>query len=105
MMPTRNKNALNRVAKYRKIIRAQLMGLLADLSVTEAVPCSADCVHQRIIKVAIDFLAQSRNMNVNYVCLRVKVITPNMLQQHPAGNNLASVSHQIFEQPVFPRLQ
>ena len=44
-------------------------------------------------------------MHVDDVGLRIEMIVPDVLQQHGAGDDLAGMPHQIFEQAEFARLQ
>jgi hypothetical protein len=62
-------------------------------------------MQKRLGETFIDFRAQTRDMHVDDVGLRVKMVIPHVFQQHRAGNHLPGVLHQIFQQPKFPRLQ
>ena len=44
-------------------------------------------------------------MDVDHIRLGIEVIIPDMLKQHGAGDDLAGVLHQIFEQPKLARLE
>ena len=49
--------------------------------------------------------AQPRDMHVDDIGLRIEMIVPDVLEQHGARHHLAGMSHQIFEQAEFARLQ
>src|SRR5665213_2864747 len=53
----------------------------------------------------VQLAAQARNMHVNHVGLRIKVIVPDIFKQHCASNNMPSVADEIFQQFEFTRLQ
>src|SRR6185312_4049395 len=74
-------------------------------AVTDHVSGAAHGVDKGGVEIAIDLGAQSRHMHVDDVGLRVEVIVPDVFQQHGAGDDLAGVLHEIFEQPVLARLQ
>src|SRR5271157_5211763 len=74
-------------------------------AVTNHVPCATYCVEQRRVEVAVDLGARARDMNVDHVGLRIEVVVPHVLEQHGAGDDLARVLHQIFQQPELARLQ
>ena len=44
-------------------------------------------------------------MNVDHVRLRIEMILPHAFEQHGAGDDLARMAHEIFEQAEFARLQ
>ena len=62
-------------------------------------------MNQRWVEVFVDFAAQARDVDVNDVGLRVKVVFPHFFEEHGAGDDLAGVAHQVFEQAEFARLQ
>jgi hypothetical protein len=51
----------------------------------------------------VDFLAQATDVDIDDVGLRIEMIVPDMLQQHRAGNHMADVTHQVFEQSELAR--
>src|SRR5580704_11696902 len=56
-------------------------------------------------EIFIDFPAQTANLYIDHVGLRIKVIVPDRLEQHRAGNHLALVPHQVFEKAELARLK
>ena len=44
-------------------------------------------------------------MDVDDIGLGIEMIFPDIFQQHGAGDNLARMAHQIFQQPEFARLK
>ena len=52
---------------------------------------------QRHIKILVNFGPQSADMNINNIGLGIKMIIPDVLEQHRSGNNLPLVAHQEFE--------
>jgi len=62
-------------------------------------------MQERRVEVAVDFGAQSRDMDVDHVGLRIEMIVPDMFEQHGPRDDLAGVLHEIFEQAKLSRLQ
>src|SRR5208282_3804209 len=62
-------------------------------------------MQQRLREAFIDLGAQPRNVDVNHIRLRIEMVVPDVLQKHGAGDDLARMPHQIFEQAEFARLQ
>ena len=44
-------------------------------------------------------------MDVDDVRLGIKMVVPDVFEQHGSGNNLAVVAHQIFQQSKLPGLK
>jgi hypothetical protein len=61
-------------------------------------------MQKRLGETFIDFRAQTRDVDVDYVGLRVEMVVPHVFQQHGAGNHLAGMLHEVFQQPEFARL-
>src|SRR5262245_24278803 len=57
------------------------------------------------METLVDLLAQSADMDVDYVCLRIEVVVPDAFEQHRAGDDLSGVTHEIFQQAEFARLK
>src|SRR3984957_19377358 len=74
-------------------------------AVTYHVPRPAHGMQERRVEVAVDFGAQSRDMDVDHVGLRIEVIVPDVFEQHGPRDDLARVLHEIFEQAKLSRLQ
>src|ERR1700688_1730256 len=74
-------------------------------AVTDHISRASDGVQKRRLEIPVDLGAQARDMHVDHVGLRIEMIVPDMFEQHRAGDNLAGVLHQIFEQAEFARLQ
>src|ERR1700758_2349431 len=78
----------------------ELSGTVAD-----HITRTAHGMEQRLREAFIDLRSQAGDVHVDDISLRIKMIVPDVLQQHSAGHDLAGVAHQIFEQAEFPRLQ
>ena len=52
----------------------------------------------------IDFRAQARDMDVNYIGLWIKMIIPHIFQQHSASDYLPRMLHQVLEETEFSGL-
>src|ERR1700685_1453531 len=74
-------------------------------AVTNHITGAADGAEQRRVEIAIDLRPQARHVDIDHIGLRIEMIVPNVFEQHGAGDHLAGVLHQIFEQPEFARLQ
>src|SRR5437588_9685286 len=74
-------------------------------AVTDHISRAANGMDERRVEIAVDLGAQPRDMDVDHVGLRIEMIIPDVLEQHRARDDLAGVLHEIFEQPVFARLQ
>src|SRR5271165_74051 len=74
-------------------------------AVTNHVSGAAHGAEQRRVEIPIDLCAKARHMHVDHVGLRIEMIIPHVLEQHGAGDYLARILHQIFQQPEFARLQ
>src|SRR5277367_3143343 len=74
-------------------------------AVTNHITGAADGVEQRRVEITIDLGPQARHVHVDHVGLRIEMIIPDVFEQHGAGDHLAGVLHQIFEQPEFAWLQ
>ena len=79
--------------------------LVIAVWVIETVSCAAFGMNQGWVEVFVDFAAQTRDVDVNDVGLRVKVVFPHFFEKHGAGDDLSGVAHQVFEQAEFARLQ
>src|SRR5208282_6066364 len=74
-------------------------------AVTDHVSGAAHRVQQGDVEVAIDLGAQARDVDVDDVGLRIEMIVPDVFEQHGAGDDLAGVLQEVFEQAEFARLQ
>src|SRR5215472_6243214 len=74
-------------------------------AVTNHVPGAPNGAQEGRVEIAIDFGAQARYMHIDHIGLRIEMIVPDVLKQHCAGNDLACVLHEIFEQSELARLQ
>src|SRR5262249_39069240 len=70
-----------------------------------AKPESADRMDERVGLLAVDFAADPPDIDVEGVGGGLKLDIPYMLQQHCAGDDLAFIAHQTFEDLVFSRQQ
>src|SRR3974390_2658797 len=74
-------------------------------AVADHITGAAHGMQKRLRKPLVDLGAQPRDVNIDDVGLWVKMIIPNVLQQHSAGHDLTRVTHQILEHTEFARLQ
>src|SRR5262249_52382486 len=70
-----------------------------------AKPDSAHRMDERVGLPAVDFSAESPDIDVDDVGGGIKVNVPYVLQQHCARDDLAFIAHQTFEDLVFSRQQ
>src|SRR5579862_4834675 len=85
--------------------RATEMTRKSACAVADHITGTAHSMQKRLRKAPVDLGAQPRDVDVDDVGLRIKMVIPNILQQHGAGHDLPRVTHQIFEQAEFTRLQ
>ena len=62
-------------------------------------------MEQRAIESFVDFRAQAADVDVDYIRLRVEVITPYLFQQHRAGDHAPGVAHEVFQESELTRLK
>src|SRR5215831_17468166 len=84
----------------RKLEVRRILSRAAD-----TIPCPSNGMDQPRLKAFIDLGAQSADVGLDNVRPRVEMNVPDVLEQHRAGDDLASVPHQVFEQSEFPWLQ
>mgnify|MGYP001812014145 CR=1 FL=1 len=72
-------------------------------AVTELVSGTANRVQQRPLETLVYFGAKAADMNVNDIRLRIEMVVPDSLEQHRAGDYLAAMTHQVFQQPKLCR--
>src|SRR4051812_23643853 len=70
---------------------------------TDAKPHAANGVDQRVGLLTVNLATHATDIDIDDVCAWVEVQVPNMLEQHRAGNNLALIADEIFEQLEFAR--
>ena len=63
-------------------------------TIAQAVARAAHRVQERVVELAINFRAQSRDVYVDDVRLRVEVISPHVLEQHSPGHHLQEVARK-----------
>src|SRR5581483_4013730 len=85
--------------KRKLVVRNILLGR------TDAVARAAHGVNERGLETAVDLAAQTADMRLHYIGLRVEMEVPHRFQQHGAGHDLSGMTHQILQQPELPRLQ
>ena len=56
-------------------------------------------------EVSVDLAAQTADLDIDDIGLRVKVIIPDRLEEHGPGDHLSLVPHKLFEQPELARLE
>src|ERR1700694_4277134 len=74
-------------------------------AVTDHVPGAAHGMQERLVEALVDLGAQPRHVHVDHVGLRGEVRVPHVLEQHGAGDYLAGMAHEIFQEPELARLQ
>jgi len=62
-------------------------------------------VDQLRLEASVNLCAQPADVGLDDVRARVKMNVPDMFEQHRARDYLASMTHQVFKQTEFPRLQ
>src|SRR5262245_29210754 len=62
-------------------------------------------MQQRRKEALINFIAQSADLDIDDVGLRIKVKVPDRLKQHGAGDHLSLMPDQVLEQAELARLQ
>jgi len=60
---------------------------------------------QRCFEAFVHLGAQPANVGFHNIRAGVEANVPDVLEQHRAGDYLAGVTHQVFKQSEFPRLQ
>src|ERR1041385_2147944 len=53
----------------------------------------------------INLAANPMNQHVDDVCLRIKTVIEDVFQDHRLGHDTVWMTHQIFKQREFPRLE
>src|SRR4051794_27537033 len=91
--------------RYASVSRNAVVRISLPNAVTNHISRAADGVEQRALETLIDFRAQPRYVHVDDIGLWIEVIIPDVFEQHGACHHLASVLHQIFQQPELTRLQ
>ncbi len=76
-----------------------------SFGVADHISCAAHRMQQCLGEAFINFRAQPRDMHVDDVGLGVEMIVPDVLQKHGAGDHLARMLHEVFQQAELPRLQ
>ena len=71
----------------------------------EDISDATDGVYQCRVKLLVDFIAQTGNTRLNHVGMRIKIVIPDMFDDHGFCYNTSCIAHQIFEQAEFPGLQ
>src|SRR5260370_41687089 len=66
---------------------------------------AAHRVQQRRREVLVDLLAQSADLHIDRIRLRIEMIVPDRLEEHRARDHLSLVTNQILEKPKLSRLQ
>ena len=59
---------------------------------------TAHGVQQWWVEILVYFRAKPGNMNIDDVGLWIKMVVPDMFQQHGPGHHLAGMAHQEFQQ-------
>src|SRR5689334_22283627 len=94
-----------KTARLMSVMRKAVVRQSLPSAVTDHVSGAAHRVQERLVGAAIDLRAQTRNMDVDDVGLRIEMIVPNAFEQHGARDDLAGVLHQKLEEAEFARLQ
>src|SRR5215469_12402142 len=84
----------------RKLEVRRISGSAAD-----TISCPSDRMDQLRFVALVDLGAQPTDVGFDNVRPGVEMNFPDVLEQHRAGDDLASVPHQVFEQSEFPWLQ
>src|SRR5205085_12241462 len=84
----------------RSVIEARI-----SIALAEPVARAAHRVQDRPLEPLLQLAPQAADMDVDDVGPRIEMIVPHLLEQHRPGHHPPLVAGEIFEQPVFPRLQ
>src|SRR3981189_3254297 len=97
-----NSSAMRKLAARRRSAsrsapgpRQRLLGFAEDIAGT------AQRVDQRRAAVRVDLLAQAADVDVDDVAALVAAVVPHRLEHHGAGQHLAGVAEQVFQQAEF----
>src|SRR4051794_7397873 len=81
------------------VVRSNLVVTANDIT------CTAHGVDQLDFEIPVDLASQSGDVTVDGIGLGIEMHVPDAFEQHRAGDALAAVLHQIFQQAEPPRLQ
>src|SRR5258708_11604046 len=62
------------------------------------ITATAHCMQQPRLALGFGFLAQVTHINLNDVALAAKVVVPDAIKDQIAGQDLAWIAHEQFEQ-------
>ena len=71
----------------------------------EAIACSPNSGEQREFEVLVNFLPQPRHVDIDHIGLRIKMVTPDVLQQHSPCDYLPGMTHEVLQQFILAGLQ
>src|SRR5690606_32432509 len=81
-------------------------GRAGDASIgPDHVARTAHRMKKRLLEALLDLAAQPGNVDIDDIGLGIKVIVPDILEQHGARHHLPGMTHQIFEQTELARLE
>src|SRR3972149_8443418 len=66
---------------------------------------SSDGVNDLRVGFGSNLFPQPAHQHIHHVRLRLKVVSPNMFQNHGFGNHLPGMAHEGFEQSKLPGLE
>ena len=76
-------------------------GLKKHVLLFKKITFTAHGMDHFILKTAVNFIAQVIDIDINDIGEGVKINVPYMLGYHGAGDDIAGIAHQIFQQRVF----
>src|ERR1700694_2452827 len=91
-------------AEYHSASR-KLIVLRNGSRAPENISDSPDGMNNLCGKIPVDLVAQPADQHVNDVGLRIEAVVPDVFQNHCFRHRTARITHQIFEQGKFARLQ
>src|ERR1700710_2732781 len=71
----------------------------------ETVAGAADGVEDRPLEPFLELAPEPADMDVDDVGAGIEMIVPDLLEQHRPSDDAAFVAGEIFEQPIFARLE
>src|ERR1700733_5950555 len=98
MVPIANARVAHREIRHAALCMIGF-GAFEDISDT------SQCLDQRFTSDRIDLAAQTVNMDIDHVRVRLNPHSPNFLQKHGAGYNSACVPTEVLKKHELLRAQ
>src|SRR5439155_27025940 len=69
----------------------------------EGITHASDRLHELSLEGTIDLVAQAAHEDVDDIGLRIEIVFPDVRENHGLRDDLAGITHQIFEQRELTR--